>query len=186
MSPRPSTEGYTAVAILLHWAMALAIVALFLIGWFMVDLPKGPERGATFALHKSIGLTVFALLLLRVAWRVFNPPPPPPPGLAPWQRTLSGAAHLALYALMVLQPLTGYISSSFAGYGTSWFGLVRLPDWGGKNPDLNELFSTVHESCSVALALVVAVHVAGALRHLITPGDHTFRRMLRPGRRAGG
>lgn len=177
MSKTPEHRRYANTAIVLHWVMAVLIATLFIIGWYMVDLPKGPERGQTFALHKSIGLTVFALLLLRLVWRALVPPPPLPPEVPAWQRRAAGIAHVALYLLMVLQPLTGYLSSSFAGYGTRWFDLVQLPEWGWKDPPLNELFSRVHEACSLVLLCVVAVHMAGALRHAFTAGDHTFRRI---------
>lgn len=185
MTSENGSQRYSGVAVFLHWTMALLIAALLAIGWYMVDLPRGPQRGETFALHKSIGLTVFALLVVRVLWRALHPPPPLPADYPAWRRTAAGVAHLLLYVLLVLQPLTGYLSTSFSGYSTSWFGLIPLPDWGHKNPPLNELFSDLHELCALALVLVVALHTLGALRHLLRPGDRTFRRMWFGGRRSG-
>lgn len=168
---------YSLPAIVLHWVMALMIATLLVLGWYMVDLPRGPDRGATFALHKSIGLTVFALLLLRLAWRWFRPPPPLPAELPAWRRSGAVVAHVLLYLLMILQPVTGYLSSSFSGHGTTWFGLVELPTWAAKDAPLNQFFSDLHAICAVTLIALIAVHVSGALGHLFGREDHTFRRM---------
>ncbi len=146
--------------------MALLILVLFLLGWYMVDLPKdSAERTYFFGLHKSIGLTVAALLVLRIGWRLRMPGLAPANGLTEWQRRLSILVHRLLYVFMVLQPLSGYISSSFAGYPTRFWGM-QLPQWAEKNPVLNELFTGVHAFCSVVLALLVVLHIAGGLAHL--------------------
>ncbi|MGH8247066.1 MAG: cytochrome b, partial [Gammaproteobacteria bacterium] len=98
-------ERYDAVAMLLHWAMFILILVLFMLGWYMVDLPKDtPERTYFFALHKSTGLTLAALLVLRVAWRLKHAPPTLPESLAAWQRRLAEATHYLLYVCMLLQP----------------------------------------------------------------------------------
>ena len=144
----------------------------------MVDLPKGSdERTFFFGLHKSIGLTVAALLVLRIGWRLRKPGPAPADGLIEWQRRLSILTHRLLYVFMVLQPLSGYISSSFAGYPTRFWGMA-LPQWADKNPALNELFTGVHESCSVVLALLIGLHICGALAHLWGGHENVLRRML--------
>jgi len=169
------------VTVTLHWAMTVLILVLFLLGWYMVDLPKGSaERTYFFGLHKSIGLTVAALLVLRIGWRLWTPRLAPAEGLTRWQRKLSILTHRLLYVFMLLQPLTGYISSSFAGYPTRFWGLP-LPQWAGKDPVLNELFSGVHKSCSMLLALLVGLHICGALAHLSGRHENVLRRML-PGR----
>ena len=157
--------------------MTVLILVLFLLGWYMVDLPKGgDERTFFFALHKSIGLTVAAFLVLRVGWRLRKPGPAPADSLSEWQRRLSILTHRLLYLFMVLQPLSGYISSSFAGYPTRFWGLT-LPQWADKNPALNELFTGVHVSCSVALALLIGLHVCGAFAHLWGGHENVLLRM---------
>ena len=85
--------------------------------------------------------------------------------------------HELLYALIFLQPVSGYLSSSFSGYRTSFFGFP-LPHWGWKEPFLNELFSDIHEASAITLAVLVGVHVLAAVAHAVRPGDHLFRRML--------
>ena len=168
---------YTRVAMLLHWSTVLLVGALYAIGWSMVDLPKGPSRSATFALHKSIGITVLALTLLRFLWRWGHPGPPLPAAIPVWRATLARGVHAAFYLMLILQPLTGYLSSSFSGYGTQYFGLP-LPQWGQTNPPLNEFFTELHVICSVTLLGLIAVHVAGALSHALGPGEALVRRML--------
>ncbi|MGD9601471.1 MAG: cytochrome b [Gammaproteobacteria bacterium] len=168
---------YTRLAILLHWATALLVAALFTIGWSMVELPKGPARGETFALHKSLGMTVFLLTIWRLSWRVLHPPPPLPGTIPAWQASVAHAVHRLFYVLLVLQPVTGYLSSSFSGYETAFFG-IPLPHWGHANPPLNEFFTELHVIGSVVLLALVLAHVAGALSHVVTPGDRLLRRML--------
>ncbi len=170
-------DRYTLPAILFHWLIAALIILQLALGWYMEDLPKGALKSDTFALHKSVGITVFLLALMRLRWRLAHPPPPLPPSLAPWQRGLARGTHISLYVLMFLQPLSGYLSSSFSGYQTRWFGLP-LPHWGWKEPVLNEILSEVHELSAIALVTLVIVHSAAALRHALTPADTILRRML--------
>lgn len=181
-----SPSRYDAISILLHWLMAALILVLFLLGWYMVDLPKGSdERSYFFGLHKSIGLTVAALLVIRLAWRVRAVPIGPAPGLAPWQERLAAIAHRLLYALMILQPASGYISSSFAGYPTRFWG-ITLPQWAAKDPELNQFFTNVHEASSVALAALILLHVCGALWHLTGRHPSVLPRMWPGGNDGGG
>ena len=160
----------------LHWLMALLVIALIGIGWFMVDLPQGPDRSAYFALHKSIGLSVFALLVLRVAWRMRHRPPALPGSVPWWQRGLAALVHLSFYAVLVVQPLSGYLSSSFSGYKTRWFG-IPLPQWGWQDAPLNELFTEIHVISSIALIVLVLVHLLGTVSHLVSGEGALFRRM---------
>lgn len=171
-------EKYTYIAIFIHWAMALLILGMFLLGWYMEDLPKGPDRGYFFALHKSIGLTIALLLLARILWRIFHKPPALPLTIKTWQRKLATAAHHSLYLLMFLQPLTGYLSSSYAGYGTKFWGWFALPEWAEKNKELNDMFSEIHEAVSVVLLTVILIHIAGALAYLVSKHENVMRRML--------
>ncbi len=168
---------YTLIAIILHWAIALLILVQFSLGWYMVDLPKGPERSYFFALHKSIGLTILLLAVIRLGWRLIHSPPPLPATMPYWQRELAGHTHTMLYVLLFFQPISGYLSSSFSGYKTSFFG-IPLPHWGWKEPLLNELFTALHVGGSMTLLLLTITHILGALSHALTPGDRVFRRML--------
>lgn len=172
------TEKYTAGAILIHWLMVVLIFTLFGLGWYMTGLPKGsPERTWFFALHKSVGLTTALMAVLRVIWRLTHKPPQLPDTIVPWKRRLAQATHHLLYVLMFLQPVSGYISSSFSGYSTSFWG-VPLPDWGWKDKALNELFTNIHVASSIALISLIILHILGALHHGIGREDSVLRRML--------
>lgn len=180
-----SPSRYDTMTIVLHWIMAALILVLFPLGWYMVDLPKGSaERSAFFVLHKSIGLTVAALLVIRIAWRARAPAMAAAPGLAPWQEQTARIAHRLLYVFMVLQPASGYISSSFSGYPTRIWGFA-LPQWADKDPYWNQFFTDVHGASSIALAALILLHVAGALWHLTGRHPGVLPRML-PGRNRGG
>jgi len=170
-------DRYTATAMLLHWIMAALIVALLIVGWYMADLPKGTERSALIALHKSLGLTLFALLVARIVWRLRHRPPPLPSTMPAWEQRAAHGNHYLLYFLMLLQPVSGYLSSSFSGYKTSYFG-IALPNWGWHDKVLNEFFNTMHAVDAYILLAVVIVHVLAALRHLLIARDRVFQRML--------
>jgi cytochrome b561 len=115
-------ERDTSLAVLMHWVVAMLVVFQLGLGSYMNDLPKGPDRSAYFALHKPVGLTVFLLAALRLVWRATHPPPPLPASMPRWQNVLARGNHGLLYALIFLQPASGYLSSSFSGYRTSFFG----------------------------------------------------------------
>lgn len=177
MDMRQQASKYSTIAIAIHWLMAGVVFALIAIGWFMVDLPPGPDRSHYFALHKSLGLTAFLLLLLRVGWRWGHRPPELPGTIPLWQRGLAHVVHLAFYALLIMQPLSGYLSSSFSGYKTRLFGMP-LPHWGWRDAPLNEFFTEIHVMCSIALVVLIAVHLLGALTHVLTGESALLRRIL--------
>ena len=170
---------YTKTAMAIHWIMALLILGMFCLGWYMDDLPKGSdERSYFFALHKSLGLSAFLLLVLRVLWRVTHKPPELPSSLDNWQRKTATAVHHSLYLLMLLQPLTGYLSSSFSGYKTKFWGVVALPQWADKNKALNETFTEIHEIVSVVLLICILLHIAGAFAYLFMKHENVLKRIL--------
>ena len=168
---------YTLTAIVIHWLSAVLIFAMFAIGWYMVDLPRGAERSASFALHKSIGLTIFLLALFRGIWRYFHPPPAYRQ-MPKWRITAARTGHLLFYVLLVVQPLSGYLSSSFSGYKTKLFG-IPLPHWGWRDVPLNEFFTEIHVLSSVLFLILIGVHLAGAVSHAFSRGDGVLQR-IRP------
>lgn len=168
---------YTLTSIALHWTIAVLVFALFAIGWHMVDLPRGPDRSFNFWLHKSLGLTVFSLALVRFVWRVSHRPPPYPDSMSRWRITAARSAHLLFYVLLFLQPTSGYLSSSFSGYKTRVFGLA-LPHWGWSDPPLNQFFTDIHVLSSVLFAVLIGVHLLGVLSHVIDRRDRVFGRIL--------
>ena len=123
---------YGTVAMSLHWLIAAAVIANLCIGLYMADLPRAdPSKFELIALHKSIGLTVLALSVLRVVWRLVNPVPLPPPGLAPWLKFAGRAVHFLLYFLIVAIPLAGWLMVSVGsmGHPTPVFGLFGWPSF---------------------------------------------------------
>src|SRR3954453_12848306 len=127
MSP---SERYTPTAIALHWVIAIAVVVQFTWGWSMQAIAKQPPglRADAFNVHKSIGLTILALMLLRALWRWRNPPPALP-AMPAWQASLARITHVTLYVALFVMPLAGYLGSAFSGYPVKYFG-VTLPAWG--------------------------------------------------------
>ncbi len=163
----------------LHWLMAFLIFALFCVGWYMGDLPKGSdERSYFFRLHKSIGLTVFLLLFLRLSWAIIRKPPVLPASIANWQRKLATVAHRSLYILMFIQPITGFISASFSGYKTKFWGIFTMPQWAEKDKEWNAIFSEIHEATSIILLIIILIHIAGALAFLLSNHENVLKRML--------
>jgi len=172
MSGQPK---YGAGAIAIHWLHALLV--LFLIGWglWMADLPKGPERGWAFGIHKSFGLLAIILIAIRIGWRLGHRPPPPNPALSPKEHRLASLGHLGLYGLLVLVPLAGLTSVNFTKYPLKFFG-IEIPKFGYEDEALNHLFSATHGWLAWGLMALVAVHIAAAIRHGLRR-DGTLQRM---------
>lgn len=169
-----SSERYTWQAMLVHWLQAALVLWLLWLGWTMVDLPKGPGRGAAYGLHKSLGLLVLGLTLLRLLWRSRHLAPPPLAG--GWEAKLAKGVHHALYAFLLLAPLAGFLTSSFTPNPIKFFGL-ELPRLFSPDEGLNSAFKLVHWFLVWLGALLIALHVAGALKHALRR-DGTMQRML--------
>ncbi len=169
---------YTRTAIVLHWLIAAAVFAQIALGWWMIGIPKSPPgvRAWWFNVHKSIGITLGLLVLLRMLWRLAHRPPALPGALPRWQRIAARVSHASLYACMVIMPVTGYLGSSFTRYPIRYFG-VTLPHWGWESPALKDLMSQIHYGAVVVFMLLIALHVAAAVQHLLIRDDGVFRRM---------
>lgn len=173
-----SAQRYTVVAIALHWAIAAALAWLFWRGWTMVELPLSPEKLGAYANHKSLGLTVFAAALFRLAWRWTHPAPPLPAGTPGWQHLVAHATHYSLYALLLLIPLTGWVLNSTTGFPLSWFGMLQLPALTAADEATKPLATFAHVWLGRALLALVVLHVAGALQHALFLRDGLLHRML--------
>jgi cytochrome b561 len=170
------------VSLVLHWLTVLLIVGLGIVGNWMDDLPSGMQKIQVYALHKSVGLTVLALTLFRLGWRFYAGAP----ALAPmprWQRLAAHGSHVALYALLLAMPLSGWLFNSAAGFPLHWFGLVKVPALAHYDKALKALALEFHEGLFKVLLAVVAVHVIAAFKHHFIDRDETLARML-PGLRA--
>jgi len=175
-----STPTYTRPAIALHWLLALAIFGTFAVGIYMSDLPMSPTRLKLFNWHKWAGVTILMLSFVRLAWRLTHRPPADLP-MPAWQSRAAHAAHLALYVLFFAVPLAGWAYSSAAGFPVVWFGVLPLPDFVPKDKALSELIKPAHAALAFAMAAIVLVHIAGALKHQFIDRDGLLQRM-RPGR----
>ena len=165
-----------AVAKFFHWTIALLILGNGVFGLLM-DLASSPMQKVNWmALHKSIGLTVRALFVLRILWRAFNRPPRELP--APrWQLWAARVVHAVLYVLVAALPLSGWWFNSVRGYPLQFFKLFNLPAIAAKNPDLRRLSHEVHEYLFWILLLVLVAHVGAALKHHVFDNDDVLRRM---------
>jgi cytochrome b561 len=169
---------YTKVAVTLHWLIAALVVAQLTLGWWMIEIPKQPVgvRAFWFNLHKSIGMTIAFLVLVRIAWRFWHPAPPLPVFVPAWQRRAAAVSHALLYACLLGMPLVGFLGSTFSGYPIRFFG-ITLPQWGYKSDALKEFFSTLHLGLAWVFMTLIALHTGAALKHLLINRDAVFWRM---------
>lgn len=158
-------ERYTAPAIALHWLIALMMLCLFVLGLYMADQPPSPGRIKLFTWHKSFGVTVFVLALVRLAWRLGHRPPALPQSMVEWQKKAAHLAHWALYGLMFAIPISGWVGSAAKGFPTVWFGLFALPNPVSKDVALGKQLSEVHEVLNFIMIGLVILHVLAALKH---------------------
>jgi cytochrome b561 len=177
-----ASPRYGAVAISLHWLLALAIIGSFSLGVYMHDLPFSIARVKLFNYHKWAGITILALSVLRLLWRLTHRPPPLSPrqmALTPaWQQRAAKVSHTLMYVLFLAVPLLGWAYSSAAGVPVVWFGVLPLPDWMPVNRDLaNSLLKPLHAYAAFTLAGVVLLHVAAAIKHQFVDRDRLMSRM---------
>ena len=179
MANSSGIQRYDRVAVTLHWIVAVGVFVMIGLGWYMTGIPKNtPARGFFYNLHKSIGVTVAIIILLRVVWRWNHQPPPLPSGTASWVINASRLSHSLLYALLVLMPVAGFTASNFSKYGVTYFGLFKIGPLFAENKALYELFQGIHHAAADVLVIVICIHIAGALRHLLISRDGVFFRML--------
>lgn len=171
-------EEWGAVSKLLHWVVVALVLVMAWLGLTMGDLPNGPDKAATYALHKSIGLTVLAVVAVRLGWRLVAGAAAPVAGTPRWQARIATATHWALYALLLAMPLSGWLLNSAAGSPLQWFGLVDIPAIAGQDHTLRERAVDAHELLFWALALLALLHAAAAFYHHLFVGDATLARML--------
>lgn len=182
----PAQQRYTAVAIALHWAIALLIIGLIAVGWIMDAMPGGPGSPKTdiIQLHKSFGITVLLLTIARIIWRLMNPPPPEP-AMPAAQKFLASAVHVLLYVLMIVMPLTGWImaSAEIGQHETRYFGTFEMyvPGIPGLPAEtrepLAEGFELVHHNLPWVIIALLALHVAGAVKHQFIDKDGLMARI---------
>jgi cytochrome b561 len=172
--------------IVMHWAIAAAVVGLMVLGWWMQTIPKQPvgPRADAYNLHKSIGLVALLLMAVRLAWRASHRPPELPP-LPRWQAHAATAVHLLLYALMFIAAFSGYVGSATSGYPVKFFGWV-LPAWTGANEAVKDACSVIHLVSNWVLVVAIGAHVAATIHHQWFLRDGLLWRMWPIGERRRG
>ncbi|HJW42146.1 MAG TPA: cytochrome b [Rhizomicrobium sp.] len=179
---------YNTVAMTFHWVIAALLIANVALGLYMGDLPRSdPYKFLIVQTHKSIGLTILVLSLLRLGWRLVNPAPHLPAGMHPLVAGLARFTHYFFYFLIIVIPLSGWlmVSASPLGNGTNYFGLFIWPNLGlfagqtrAQLHDVHEMLETTHVFLAWSAIVLVPIHVAAALYHHFLRGDDVLRRMV--------
>jgi cytochrome b561 len=173
-----TADAWGAPAKLFHWTVALLILVQIGLGFAAALWRLSPLKLELFVWHKSTGVLILLLMLARLAWRLANRSPALPPQTPAWERHAAHASHALLYTLALALPLSGWVINSAAGVPFSVFWLVPLPSIVAPDEHLEELAKLVHFSLLVALCLLLAVHIAAALRHHLIKRNDVLLRML--------
>jgi len=175
---KSGSDHWGSLAKFFHWTVVVLILVQGTLGLVMVELPRGPGVIPYYSFHKSLGLTIFAFALARLAWRALDPRPGLPAGMPPWQVTAARAGHALLYMLLFAVPLSGWWFDSVAALRPLyWFGLFEVPHLTGPDKALKELAAETHETLFWVLAAVAAAHAAIAMYHQFAARDNLLTRM---------
>jgi cytochrome b561 len=169
---------YSTVSLVLHWLIAALVLTQVGLIWAH-EATDGPISREFVQIHKSVGLGILVLTLGRIGWRMANPAIPLPDEMARWQRLLARATHVLFYALLIGMPLAGWAASSAGGREIIWFGLFEwpaLPIGGGR--EVAGRLMDMHELAAKGLYVLIALHVAGALKHHFVDRDNVLHRMI--------
>lgn len=189
-TPPASSARYHPLAVVLHWLLASMIVGTIVLGLYMTGLPFSMQRLRLFNWHKWIGITILALSLLRLGWRLRHPPPPLPASVVEampgWQRVAHSGTHRLLYVLFFVVPLLGWAYSSAYGFPVVLFGVLPLPDlWPVDKPLAENLLKPLHQAGAFALAGLALLHALAAIKHHFFDHDGLLDRMRLGSGRAG-
>lgn len=178
MNLKNTKERYGGVAKGFHWLVAVIVLGMLPLGYYMTGLDFSPFKLQLYGLHKSFGTLILFLVILRLVWRLGGPVPQSLPQHHKWERRLAHITHYALYAALFLMPLSGWVMSSAGDFPHSFFGLFEMPDLTEKNKAIFDQSRFMHEVLACALIVLVGLHFAGAVKHHIIDRDETLLRML--------
>mgnify|MGYP001381267333 CR=1 FL=1 len=178
MQIRNSIDRYGAVAQFLHWLIVALLVVQVTTATLADDMPLGLAKLAMLARHKSFGMTILALAVLRLLWRFASPAPSLPTTLKPYERGLARLTHTLLYVLLIAMPISGWIMSAAKNYPVSWFHQFTWPNPVAPDKDLGEAMEELHETFAYVLGAIVTLHILAALKHHFVLKDNTLKRML--------
>lgn len=177
MTFRNTTVSWGSFSKALHWIIVLLIINQWVIAERAESL-TGLAKLKTLGYHKSFGMTVLMLAVIRLVWRWANPVPDLRAETKPWERVLAHVSHVALYALIFAMPITGWLMSSAKTYSVSWFNLFAFPNLVGKSDSVFELTHDLHHLLFKALVVVAVLHALGALKHHFIDKNGVLKRML--------
>lgn len=177
------SSRYDRVAIALHWLIALALLCQIGFGFLLDDIaPRNtPSRAGVINLHKSIGIVLGLAIFVRLGWALSHRAPTLPAWMPGWELALARWSHRLLYLCMIIMPLSGYIASNHSKYGVKFFGHQWAP-WGSEDKEIYAFFNVTHKTTAIIFALLIAMHVAAAMRHALRRNG-IFHRMLPLSRR---
>jgi cytochrome b561 len=174
---RNNDDSWGAMTRVLHWLIAVAIIAMMVVGVIMHDMPNSPDKFRLYALHKATGITILAFVFWRIVWRLTNKVPLLPGNTPYWQQRVSAITHFCMYALMVIMPLSGWLMNSASGFPMTWYGFFEVPALVGADDSLKETAKLVHEFAFIVLGSLVILHVAAAVQHQFLLRDGLLKRM---------
>jgi len=174
--PTVRTPAYTPLAVALHWALAVLVIGMTGLGWYMMSIEDDPGSDWFFNLHKSIGIVIVGLVVLRLVWRLLNRPAPLPASMASWEVTASKIGHGLLYATLVAMPFFGLAGTMLSEDDSQFFG-IALPHLLAVNHGLSETFFEAHSVTAWIFAGLIALHALAGLKHLVVNKDGVFQRM---------
>jgi cytochrome b561 len=172
------TDHYPATSKLLHWLVAACVLITLPVAIAMNRVGQGPTQDSLYNLHKSLGILILVLMLLRLINRLVVGALAPEAEIAPWQKTVSSIVHASLYVLLLAMPIVGYIANSAYGASTPFFGLFELPSIVGKNEELATQLFTLHRWVGWLVILLALMHISAALYHHFIRRDAVLKRML--------
>jgi cytochrome b561 len=175
---RNSLTAWGSVARTFHWLMAVIIIGQVVLGKYAHGLDRTPEKLNLMMWHKSIGITLLLLVLLRLMWALISPRPRADSAAARWERTAAWLSHISLYVLMLAIPLSGWLMNSAKNVPFSLYRLVPWPTLIGPNEALGKVFEEWHESLVAVMLVLLLIHVAAALWHHFLKRDKVLLRML--------
>jgi cytochrome b561 len=172
------TDHYPSTSKLLHWLIAACVLTTAPVAIAMGRVAEGPTQNTLYNLHKSLGVLIFVLMILRLFNRLAVDAPIADPKIEPWQQTLSAIVHASLYVLLLAMPIVGYVANSAFGASTPFFGLFELPPIVGKNEGLSNTLFAIHRWVGFLVIALVLMHVGAALFHTFVLRDNVINRML--------
>jgi len=175
---KDGTMAYSGIARFLHWITAIAVLSMIPAGIVMGLIKGGALQNFLFDVHRSLGVVLFVITLIRLAYRMTHKPLPLPDDIPAWQRGLAACVHYALYAVLLINPLVGWVGTSAYPAKIKVFWLFELPAAMGKNRPLSETLLEIHAYLGLAAAGLVCLHLAGVFHHQFIRKDDVLKRML--------